>query len=150
VEEPGPTIKRVLLVDDEQAFLEAQSEILRRLGYSVAPSHNAVHALHLFQDSPREFDLIITDEIMPGMPGSEMCRRMREVRPEIPIIIVTAGLELPRTLEKAVLYGVRQVLLKPVLKSELCRAIERAWKSAPGRTRVKSSRGAGESPGASP
>lgn len=85
MEEPGPTIKRILLVDDEQALLEAQSEILRRLGYFVAPSHNAVQALELFNGNPHEFDLIIADEIMPGMAGSEMCRRMREVRPDSPL-----------------------------------------------------------------
>ncbi len=128
MEEPGPSIKRILLVDDEQAFLEAQSEILRRLGYHVAPSHSPVRALELFHGSPGQFDLIITDEIMPGMAGTEMCRRMREVRPEIPVIIVTAGLELPHTLRQAALHGIRQVLVKPVLKKELRRAIERAGK----------------------
>ncbi len=126
MEEPGPTIKRILLVDDEQALLEAQSEILRRLGYFVAPSHNAVQALELFNGNPHEFDLIIADEIMPGMAGSEMCRRMREVRPELPVIIVTAGLDLPRTLKKASLYGIGQVLLKPLLKKDLRLAIQRA------------------------
>jgi CheY-like chemotaxis protein len=127
VEEPGPSVRRVLLVDDEQAFLEAQSEILRRMGYCVAESRNAMSALKLFEENPHQFDLIITDEIMPGMAGSEMCRRMLEVRPDLPIIIVTAGLELPRTLAKAALYGVGQVLLKPVLKQELRRAMEKAW-----------------------
>ncbi len=126
MEDPGPTIRRILLVDDEQSFLEAQSEILRRFGYCVAPSPSPVAALELFNGNPREFDLIITDEIMPGLTGSEMCRRMREVRPEIPVIIMTAGLELARTLKKAALYGVGQVLIKPVLKKELRRAIERA------------------------
>ena len=126
MEEPVSAVRRILLVDDEQAFLESQSEILRRLGYAVAPSRNAMAALRLFEEAPDEFDLVITDEIMPGMAGSEMCRRMREFRPEIPMIIVTAGLELPRTVEKAALCGIRQVLLKPVLKRELCRAIERA------------------------
>lgn len=127
MEEPGPSVRRVLLVDDEQAFLEAQSEILRRMGYGVAESRNAMSALKLFEENPHQFDLIITDEIMPGMAGSEMCRRMLEVRPDLPIIIVTAGLELPRTLAKAALYGVGQVLLKPVLKQELRRAMEKAW-----------------------
>jgi CheY-like chemotaxis protein len=131
VEEPEPAIRRILLVDDEKALLEVQSEILRRLGYCVASNHNAAAALELFAGNPREFDLIITDEIMPGMAGSEMCRRMREVRPEIPIIIVTAGLELARTREKAALCGVRQVLLKPVLKRELRRAIEMAARETP-------------------
>lgn len=126
MEEPGPTIRRILLVDDERVFLEVQSEILRRLGYAVVASYNPMHALQLFRGSPREFDLIIADEIMPRMTGSEMCRRMREIRPDIPIIIITAGMDLLRTQEKAALYGVRQVLLKPVLRSELCRAIERA------------------------
>ena len=127
MEEPGPSVRRVLLVDDEQAFLEAQSEILRRMGYCVAESRNAMSALKLFEENPHQFDLIITDEIMPGMAGSEMCRRMLEVRPDLPIIIVTAGLELPRTLAKAALYGIGQVLLKPVLKQELRRAMEKAW-----------------------
>jgi CheY-like chemotaxis protein len=131
VEGPDPAIRRILLVDDEQAFLEVQSEILRRLGYSVAPNHNAAAALELFAGNPLEFDLIITDEIMPGMVGSEMCRRIREVRPEIPIIIMTAGLDLSRTREKAALCGGGQVLLKPVLKKELRRAIEMAGRWTP-------------------
>ena len=126
MEEPGPAIKHILLVDDERALLEAQSEILDRLGYFVAPSHSSVHALELFNGNPHEFDLIIADEIMPGMTGSEMCRRMREVRPELPVIIMTAGLELTRTLNKASLYGFGQVLLKPVLKKDLRLAIEKA------------------------
>jgi CheY-like chemotaxis protein len=101
------------------------------LGYRVAANHNAADALELFAGHPREFDLIITDEIMPGMTGCEMCRRMREVRPEIPVIIMTAGLEFARTLEKAALCGARQVLLKPVLKRELRRAIEIAVRGTP-------------------
>jgi CheY-like chemotaxis protein len=131
VEEPGPAIRRILLVDDEQAFLEAQSEILRRLGYRVASSPSPTAALDLFKGNPREFDLVITDEIMPGITGSEMCRRMREVRPEIPVIIVTAGLELAHTLKKAALCGARQVLLKPVLRKELHLAVEKAGLGLP-------------------
>ncbi len=131
MEESGFAGRRILLVDDELAFLDAESEILRRMGFSVAPNHNAVLALELFERNPHAFDLVITDEIMPGMAGSEMCRRMRQVRPEIPIIIVTAGMDLTRTLEKAALCGVRQVLLKPLLKQELFRAIERACTEMP-------------------
>ena len=52
MEEPGPTVRRILLVDDEQAFLEAQSEILRRLGYCVAPSQNAMQRPRTFRGEP--------------------------------------------------------------------------------------------------
>lgn len=122
--QPETEKTRILLVDDEVVVLEVQAEILRRLGYGVAASKDSLEAFDLFKESPYGFDLVITDEIMPRLRGTELAARIRDIRPDVPVIILTAGLDLVGTQERAEALRINDVFLKPVDRSGIAAAIE--------------------------
>ncbi|MFP4474929.1 MAG: ATP-binding protein [Desulfatibacillaceae bacterium] len=117
--------ERILLVDDEKALRSMASYLLAKLGYSVRCAENGIEALDLFSGEPESFDLVITDMNMPGMSGDELVERLHEVRRDIPVILSTGFSErlAGRTPESL---GVRAVVLKPVVMSEMAREIRRA------------------------
>ncbi len=81
--------RRILLVDDEQFLLELIREILEEAGYRVTALANSVDALRLFSTSPSEFDLVIADEKMPGLSGTDLSEQILQVRPDVPVILHT-------------------------------------------------------------
>jgi DNA-binding response OmpR family regulator len=83
----GPVI-RVLLVEDDQDIAEPLARALTREGYEVATAGDGRVALETVLDAPP--DLIILDVGLPGMDGLEVCRHVRDVRPQVPILMLTA------------------------------------------------------------
>ena len=81
------TMKRILLVDDEQAITSALSVLFERAGYEVLVADNGRSALERLADNP---DLVVLDIMMPEMDGFEVCRRIRERPSYIPILMLTA------------------------------------------------------------
>jgi len=79
--------EHILFIDDEPDIVELADEMLTALGYRVTSTHKSRHALEIFENAPRDFDLVITDRTMPKMTGLALAGRMREMRPEIPIIL---------------------------------------------------------------
>lgn|GEM_PF-1022781 len=87
--------EHILFIDDEPDIVEVANEMLTALGYRVTATHKSQQALEIFERSPRDFDLVITDRTMPKMTGLELAGRMRALRPEIPIILCSGyGLDL--------------------------------------------------------
>jgi len=69
----SPTGKEeILLVDDEEIVLNVGSEVLESLGYRVVTARNGIEALNFFRLQPDRFSLVITDETMPHMTGTEL------------------------------------------------------------------------------
>jgi len=81
-------MKRILVVDDEEAIRLLYQEELQEAGYQVAVAADGHEALRMVQQSRP--DLLTIDIKMPGMDGIELLRRVREVHRELPIIICTA------------------------------------------------------------
>jgi len=77
----------VLLVDDEDLFLEVVSENLLGMGHSVDCFTDPTAALETFYK--QRYDLVITDRAMPGMTGDQLAMRVREYQPSIPIVLLT-------------------------------------------------------------
>lgn len=77
----------VLVVDDEASYREAISSGLRQEGYEVAVAADGPEGLALFAD--RIPDIVLLDMLLPGMPGTEVCRRMHQIAP-VPIVMVSA------------------------------------------------------------
>jgi two-component system, cell cycle sensor histidine kinase and response regulator CckA len=86
---PGTHDARILLVDDEKFLLELIREILEEGGYTVTALTDSVAAFHRFAASPLEFDLVISDEKMPGLSGTDLSRQILEIRPNLPVILYT-------------------------------------------------------------
>ncbi len=116
---------RVLLVDDEPVLRELAEEILTLLGYQTASYGDSVEALAAFEANPMRFDAVLTDEVMPGISGTQMAGRMHALRPDLPILIITGyggpGFEL-----RAQQAGVTTVLRKPYQMSDLAYALDKA------------------------
>ncbi|NIZ89592.1 response regulator transcription factor [Kineococcus rubinsiae] len=78
---------RILVVEDEESFSDPLSYLLRREGYDVAVSETGPEALEEFDRSGA--DLVLLDLMLPGLPGTEVCRQLR-TRSSVPVIMLTA------------------------------------------------------------
>ncbi len=83
----------VLCVDDEVVGLQVRKILLERAGYRVATALNGTLGLEIFAKEPIE--VVILDYSMPGMHGGEVAARMREIKPRIPILLLSAYIGLP-------------------------------------------------------
>ncbi len=81
------TGETILIVENEPAVLEVTARMLRRNGYHVHAASSGAHALALA--SQYEFDLLLTDQVMPGVSGSELAQRIRQVRPEAAVLFMS-------------------------------------------------------------
>ena len=79
----------VLVVDDEEPLLELTTDTLRELGYKPFGFSSAIAALRAFRADPGAFDVLVTDQRMPGISGDRLIREVRRVRPLIPVILVS-------------------------------------------------------------
>jgi len=114
--------ERVLFVDDEKALAELGGRILGRLGYAVTALSSSRQALELFKREPGAFDLVVTDQTMPGMAGLQLAREMLAVNPHLPIILCTGHSEQVSE-EIARQVGIRRFLLKPLSATKLARVV---------------------------
>jgi two-component system response regulator RegX3 len=78
---------RVLVVEDEESYRQALTSGLRREGFDVDVAPDGIEGLRLFADRPP--DIVLLDMLLPGMHGTEVCRRMRTMAP-VPIVMVSA------------------------------------------------------------
>ena len=81
--------ERILFVDDEEAVIAFGKRMMELLGYTVTATTSSTDALELFRQNPSGFDLVITDQTMPKITGSELATNFLEIRPDIPIILCT-------------------------------------------------------------
>ena len=83
----------VLCVDDEVVGLQVRKLILERSGYTVLTALDGPTGLTIFND--HAIDAVVLDYSMPGMHGGEVAARMRESKPEVPILLLSAYMGLP-------------------------------------------------------
>lgn len=116
--------ERILLIDDERMLLDMGKTMLERLGYHVTAKNNSFEALAAFQNEPEVFDLVITDQTMPGMTGSDLSRCILQIRPDIPIILCT-GYSSIIAEEKAKALGIKGFIMKPFSKKDISTVIRK-------------------------
>lgn len=109
---------RILFVDDEMPLAYFGKEILEALGCDVDICTNGLEALECFQKDLSRYDVVISDQTMPGMTGEKLAQRLLQLRPDLPIILCT-GFSYSMTPEKAKHMGIKTLLKKPVLKEDL-------------------------------
>ncbi|MDH3601946.1 MAG: ATP-binding protein [Candidatus Tectomicrobia bacterium] len=123
-EEPLPYGQgMILFVDDEVALAQAAHSMLTRMGYTVTTCTNSEQALATFQASPDQFDLVITDQTMPELTGENLARALRQIRPNLPIILCT-GFSHVMTPEKAQGLKLDAFLMKPLTMQGLGQAVQ--------------------------
>ena len=102
----------ILVVDDEASVAHIQRDVLEQLGYRVVVCLSGLEALAVFRAAPQRYALVITDQTMPGLPGDALTRALRNLRPDIPIILCT-GFSHTIDAEKARELGIDAFLAKP-------------------------------------
>ena len=103
--------KSILWVDDEGELLESHRIFLRSKGYEVEWASNADDAVEMLRRRP--FDILLLDEQMPGKRGLEAYRDVRELAPNLPVVMVTKS-EEDATLREAIGANIRDYLVKPI------------------------------------
>jgi CheY-like chemotaxis protein len=134
---PGATL---LLVDDNPHGLVARRTVLEELGYVVHTGGNGEEALKLLAD--HKVDLVITDFRMPNMDGVELIARLRELRPDLPVILLSGFVEPLGLTEKST--GADIVLSKSAGEvGLLVRSVRRLLSRQPSRKPLGSEHAAG-------
>lgn len=77
--------ENILLVDDDGAVVELETQILKRLGYKVTSRTSSLDALEAFRANPDAFDIVITDMTMPNMTGDQLSKELISIKPDLPI-----------------------------------------------------------------
>jgi hypothetical protein len=83
----------VLLVEDEEAVRALASRTLARAGYKVTTVANAEEALHAVEEGPEQFQMLVTDVVLPAMSGDELARSVRESHPSISILFISGFMD---------------------------------------------------------
>jgi two-component system NtrC family response regulator/two-component system response regulator HydG len=114
---------RVLVVDDEANAAAALEKLLRQDGYEVARANDGAAALNLLETF--EADVVLTDLRMPGMDGLEVLAKVKDIRPDALVIVMTAYGTV-KTAVQAVKMGAEDYLSKPIEVEELEVVLQKA------------------------
>jgi CheY-like chemotaxis protein len=115
----------VMIVDDEAALVRLAEETLAELCYEPVGFHSSRAALEAFAAEPGCYDLVLTDETMPDLTGSQLAREIRKLRPDVPVMLMSGyrGAQLSACAQAA---GVDGVLHKPLLSRDIAESLARA------------------------
>jgi len=118
------TAKKILVVDNEDDQLDMMGSLLDRMGYQVVLVQDPDKALNLIQKD--RFSLVITDLIMPGTDGMEMCEQIKSTMPETTVYMFSGYVDLyePEKIKRA---GFDGYLQKPIDVAQLRQEIEKAF-----------------------
>ena len=113
---------RILWTDDEIEVLKAHILFLKEKGYEIDTCTNGIDTIDMVRHNP--YDLIFLDENMPGLSGIETLRLIKEVRTDIPVIMITKH-EEEGIMEAAIGAEIADYLIKPVKPNQILLAIKR-------------------------
>ncbi len=114
---------RILVAEDDRDHREAIAKTVEREGYGVATAGNGQEALNIL--THQDFELVVTDLLMPRMNGLEFLRHIRVKNPRLPVLIMTAFGEWD-TYVQAMDRGCVDYLSKPIRRQDLLVAAQRA------------------------
>jgi len=120
---PKSDNERILFVDDEEKITQMANLMLTSLGYKATVTTSSLKALQIFKENPDDFDLLISDQVMPDMTGSELAIKVRSIRPEMPIMICS-GFTGKLSGSKAEELGVNKFMVKPITRRDLGESIQ--------------------------
>ena len=99
-------------------------KMLESLGYTVDIRTNGPAALKEFQEDPQKYDLLVTDQAMPKMLGTDLIRYTREIRPDLKSIVITGyDSSIPENAKEH--FGISAIILKPLILSEFSKLIRK-------------------------
>jgi CheY-like chemotaxis protein len=113
---------KILIVDDEQFVRDLLGKVLRRRGHEVTAAGDAHEALRAIESG--DFDLLLTDVVMPGMDGFDLLRRVKSTCPSVRVVVLTAYAR-KQSISDFLLYGADEYLSKPFQVHELVATLDR-------------------------
>jgi signal transduction histidine kinase/ActR/RegA family two-component response regulator len=118
----------ILFVDDEKDITYMGKKMLENLGYKVSIKDDSISALEEFKKNPRKYSLLVTDQNMPNMRGTQLAAEMRKIQPELKVIIIT-GYADNLSNEMIIENGISEVILKPMVMSDFSKSIRKVLDS---------------------
>ncbi|MBV8665644.1 MAG: response regulator [Burkholderiaceae bacterium] len=115
----------VLVVDDERPLVDLGEEVLAELGYEPVGFDSPEDAWLAFAADPQRFDLVLSDQTMPGMTGLHLLERIRALRPDLPLLLMS-GYSTAELDEAARRIGIVSILRKPIGRAKLARLLHHA------------------------
>jgi len=114
----------VMIVDDEESLVALAEEVLAEIGYEPVGFSSSMAALEAFRAAPERFDIVLTDEMMPELMGTDLAREIRLLRPDIPIVL-TSGYTGAPLYERASAAAIQEVLRKPLRSKDIAECFGR-------------------------
>ncbi|WP_167506073.1 ABC transporter substrate binding protein [Desulfosediminicola flagellatus] len=122
--------EHILLVDDEEQILELTKRLLHSLGYTVTSTNSSLKALKIFTATPDKFDLILSDQTMPEMAGTELISEILKIKPNFPSIICS-GFSSKVSKDNIEQSGISRYIDKPYSKRVLAATVREILDSKP-------------------
>jgi CheY-like chemotaxis protein len=120
---------QILVIDDEDILVQMSKSMLENLGYEVTTANDSLKAMEIFQAQPDTFDLVITDQTMPHIDGLQIARKIRQMQPNIPIILCT-GFSEKVSQETVRAAGINVLLMKPFNLHDLGQTVKKVLDKA--------------------
>jgi len=117
----------ILLIDSDREFCVAIKRMFQEHGYMVSTVHDGINALCLLEEE--EFDLIISDLVIPKLDGIELMEEINRRKIDVPVIFLTADGEI-QTYMDLMNMGAFDYLNKPAKESEILRVVKNAFEKA--------------------
>jgi PAS domain S-box-containing protein len=114
----------VMVVDDEKSLVALAEEVLAEIGYEPVGFSSSTVALEAFRAAPQRFDIVLTDEVMPDLLGTDLAREIRLLRPDIPIVL-TSGYSGAPLHARARAVAIQEVLRKPLRSKDIAECFGR-------------------------
>lgn len=105
--------RHILVVDDDELVSEYLGALLEAESYNVMVLNEPAAALEYFKEHPDDFDLIVTDQVMPGLTGVEIAQSILKLRPDLPILLIT-GYSEKISADNAKSFGLSGFFPKPI------------------------------------
>jgi len=116
--------ERILIVDDETELVESSIRLLNRMGYHVIGETEPDNAIEILRNSQENFDLVITDLTMPTMTGIQLAQKIKDIKPDIPIILLS-GFNYEAYTKDIDGSLIADFITKPIHKDDLVQVIRR-------------------------
>lgn len=116
--------KKILIIDDDPDLRQVLKIMLNKEGFLVSEAENGLQGIEKFKDT--QYDLIITDIIMPEKEGFETILELKQLNPDIKIIAMSGGGKIPADdyLNMATNFGVCEVMVKPFKKEDFILSVK--------------------------
>lgn len=111
--------ERIMLVDDDDMVLDATQRTLEKMNYQVDSFRSSLQALNAFKENPDNWRLLFTDLSMPEMDGARLASQIRQLNPQIPVVLYTGYLDAVESIEMENLY----ILKKPSRFDDIAQAV---------------------------